>query len=144
VILAPVPVVGEGRAMIENVKTYFVQVILKKLANTGIQQAITAVTVYLVAHQNYLTQFGITTFTWGGWPYPNNPPSGLVTMIEWDTLGVGGATALMVGAGVIYAWFQHHAVAAVTSAPQSGDKRDETSPTIAGGKRKEDPLLPPT
>lgn len=124
----------------DKLKTYFVQVILRKISTDVIQQVITVATVYLAAHQNMLTQFGITTFTWGAWPYPAHPPSGLVTMIEWDTLGIGGAAGLVAVAGIIYTWFQHHAVATATGAPQSGDKRQVPTVMIEGGKRKEDPL----
>lgn len=127
----------------DSIKTYLVEVVLKKLTSQAVQQAIVAATVFMAAHQNALTQFGITTFTWGTWPFPAQP-SGLCTLIEWDTLGVGGAAGMFTVTGILWAWFQHHGVATVTGKPQSGDKRDPLSPPVLNGDRKEDPGEPPS
>lgn len=96
-----------------------------------------ALVVYLAAHQNMLEQFGITTFTWGQWPNATQP-SGMCTLIEWDTLQAGGAVAL-VGVGMMaVAWISHHGTAAVEGKPQSGDVRTVDIPVI-DGTRKDDP-----
>lgn len=123
----------------DKLKTYFVEVVVKKLANQGLQSAIAALLVYMAAHQDLLESLGITTFTWGQWPAANTQPSGLCTLIEWDTLGKGGAAELAAVAMMIVAWIWHHSQATATGAPQSGDLRKTETDPLPGGERKEDP-----
>ena len=125
--------------MLDKMKTYFVEVIVKRAANQGVQAAISALMVYMAAHQDLLEGLGITTFTWGQWPAANAAPSGLCTLIEWDTLGKGGAAELAGGLMVVVALIWHHSKATVTGSPQSGDLRQTPTAPVVGGDRKEDP-----
>ena len=123
----------------DKIKAYFVEVVLKKMTSAGVQSAVSALVVYLAAHQGMLEQFGITTYTFGQWPYPAHMPSGMVTLIEWDTLKSGGAIALSALAMMAMAWVWHHGEATVKGQPQSGDLRKEPEVPVEGGKREGDP-----
>lgn len=125
--------------MIEKAKTYLVEVVLKKMTNAGVQSAISALVALLLSQNNMLETFGITTFEWGKWPYPNQPPVGMVTTIEWGTMTKGSAVTLAGLTVFVIAWIQHHSVAAVTGKPQSGDVRVNPLEPVAGGERKTDP-----
>lgn len=126
--------------MLDTIKTYFVEVVMKKATNAGIQSIVSSFLIILAVHADYLETLGITTFDWGkGWPHPLTPPTGMCTLIEWDTLTMGGGAALFGLAMMAYAFFQHHTVAAVTGAPQSGDKRETPTQPVEGGQRANDP-----
>lgn len=123
----------------DKLKTYFVEVVLKNVAPKVTNAVIAAGLTFLVAHQEFMEKMGITYYpdfngTWRG-----VMPTGRFLTVEIDTLGIWGGAALIMGATALWAFFQHHSIATVTGAPQSGDKRDPTSPPVINGERKEDP-----
>ena len=125
--------------MIDTLKTYFVEVVSKNVAPKVVSSLISMGLVFLAAHQDLMEQIGITYYpnfngTWSG-----AAPSGQLITIEIATLKFWGAAMLTTGVIALVAFFQHHAVAAVTGAPQSGDKRSADIP-LAGGQRDSDPL----
>lgn len=124
----------------EKLKTYFVEVVLKNVAPKATNAVIAAAITFLVAHQEFFEQMGITYYpnfdgTWHG-----AAPTGRFLTVEIDTLGLWGAAILIMGATALWAFISHHTVATVTGKPQSGDKRDPTSPPVINGERKEDPI----
>lgn len=119
--------------MLEKLKIYFIEVILKKYGPSFIKGAVAWLFLYLGAHQGVLNSHGIT------WD-----PSGHTLDIDFDILAGNVWTsvlALMAGSGGLMAALtalQHHSVAAATGEPQSGDKRESPTIPIAGGDRKDD------
>lgn len=93
----------------DNLKTWLVEVGIKKMGPSAIRAALAAFVGYLMAHANLLAQYGIVydkatdTIFWH-----------LTTLREWaDISGLGLIAAAFMAA-------QHHTVAAVTGAPQTG------------------------
>lgn len=94
-----------------------------------IRGALAAVVGLVAAHHGFLDVLGLTY-----------DPTENTLNLDLDTFG---KYLLIVGTGgitAILAALQHHTVATVTGAPQSGDMRkmDPDIP-VAGGQRKEDP-----
>lgn len=128
--------------MIDKVKTYFVEVVMNKVAPKATAALISYAITFLVAHQEFMEQMGVTYYpnfdgTWHG-----VPPTGSLLVVEFDTLGKWGAAGLVFLITAVWAFVQHHAVATVTGAPQSGDKREPASLPVAGGDRSGDPVIP--
>lgn len=123
----------------EKLKTYFVQVILKNVAPKVSNAVIAAGITFLVAHQEFMEQMGITYYPDFAGVWRGAAPTGRLLVIEIDTLGIWGGAALIMGATALWAFFQHHTVATVTGAPQSGDKREAPTLPVPNGERKEDP-----
>lgn len=123
----------------ESLKTYLIEVGLKRLGPSFVKGAIAALVGFLAAHQGILETWGVTLGNWPlAWP-AGQEPSGRVILIELDTLS---ATAMIVFTGLAMTFLtamQHHTTAAIKGKPQSGDLRTEPSPSITGGDRKEDP-----
>jgi len=93
-----------------------------------IRGALAAVVGLVAAHHGVLAGLGLTYD-------PTNNRLGL-------DLDAFGTYLLPLGAGLITACFaglQHHTVAAVTGAPQSGDMRTATGIKVVIGQRKDDP-----
>lgn len=123
----------------EKMKTYFVEVVLKNVAPKVTNAVIAAGITFLVAHQEFMQQMGITYYGNFAGVWNGAAPTGRLLVIEIDTLGIWGGAALVMAATALWAFFQHHTVATVTGAPQSGDKRDPASLPVINGERKEDP-----
>jgi hypothetical protein len=114
--------------MLEELKTYFIEVILKKYGPSFVKGAIASLFVYFGSHQGLLNSLGIT---WDA--------SGHTLDIDFDTLGLWAFTA---GSGLLMAALtaaQHHTGAVITGAPQSGDVRVNPPAPIEGGGRAGDP-----
>lgn len=126
----------------DKLKTYFVEVVLKNVTPKVTNAVIAAAVTFLVAHQAFMEQMGITYYDAFAGIWRGPAPTGRLLVIEIDTLGVWGGAALVMGATALWAFFQHHAVAAVTGAPQSGDKRVLPETAVAGGQRESDPPKP--
>lgn len=125
--------------MWENLKTYAVEVILKKIGPTAMASGIAALFALLAAHQGLLEQYGITFGVWPlVWP-SGQQPSGHVILIELDTVSTAAIALLVTLASSIMAAANHHATAAVTGAPQSGNVRTEPEQPVQGGQRSGDP-----
>lgn len=121
----------------DSLKTYLIEVVLKKLGPTAAAAGISALFGLLAAHQGLLEAWGIT---FGTWPLAwTTPPSGHVIVIELDTISTGLLTLLAAGAAAFVAASQHHVTAAVTGAPQSGDLRQAPPLPMQGGSRPGDP-----
>jgi hypothetical protein len=125
--------------MMDKLKTYFVEVVLKNVTPKVTAALMSAIITFLVAHQEFMEQMGITYYpdfngTWHG-----VSPTGQLLIVEFDTLGKWGAAMLVVSFSAGWAFLQHHTVATVTGAPQSGDKRVSPDNQISGGQRASDP-----
>lgn len=122
----------------DSLKTWLVEVALKKLGPTAMAAGISALFALLAAHQGLLEQWGIT---FGTWPlqWTGDPPSGHVILIELDTVSTAALALMAALVTAAMAAAQHHTAAAVTGAPQSGDMRTDATAAIAGGNRKGDP-----
>lgn len=123
----------------DKLKTWIVEVVLKNVAPKVSNAVIAAGITFLAAHQEFMEKMGITYYpdfigTWHG-----AAPTGRLLVIEIDTLGIWGGAMLIMGATAVWAFFSHHAVATVTGAPQSGDKRIGPSVALDGGQRQGDP-----
>lgn len=127
--------------MVDKIKTYFIEVVLKNVAPKVSNAVIAGVLTFLVAHQEFMEKMGITYYSAFTGVFRGTPPTGQILVVEFDTLGKWGALMLIAGATAAWAFFQHHAVATVTGAPQSGDKREASVP-VAGGDRASDPKKP--
>lgn len=117
----------------DNLKTYFIEVVLKKYGPSFVKGAVAWLFVYLGAHQGILNSHGIT------WD-----PSGHTLDIDFDILAGGvwqSLLAMMAGSGglmVLLSSFQHHAAAVVAGTPQSGDLRKVPDVPVVDGDRKGD------
>lgn len=123
----------------DALKTWLVEVALKKMGPSLVKGALAALVGYLAAHQGLLEAWGITSGTWPLRWTNGQQPSGHVILIELDTIS---GSALVVVTGLIMSLFtaaQHHTVAAVVGKPQSGDVREGPEVLVEGGKRAEDP-----
>lgn len=123
----------------DSIKTWLVEVGLRKLGPTAMASAISALFALLAAHQGLLEQWGIT---YGIWPLSwasGQVPSGHVILIELDTISTSALTLIAALATAAMAAAQHHATAVVTGAPQSGDVRVSPPVAIEGGQRATDP-----
>lgn len=125
--------------MLEKVKTYFVEVVGKYVGPKVMAALMSGVVAFIVAHQEFMEKMGVTYYAAFDGIFHGTPPTGQVLIVEFDTLGKWGAAMLIVGFTAAWSLFQHHAVATVTGAPQSGDKREEPPAPLPGGERKEDP-----
>lgn len=123
----------------DKIQTWFVEVFVKTAGNKLATSAISAFIVFMAAHQDLMEQMGITYYPDFNGIWSGKMPTGRLLVIEFDTLQLWGAVALGTLVVFIVAILQHHAVAAVTGKPQSGDLRIVPTPPIAGGERKEDP-----
>lgn len=116
----------------EKLKTYCVEVVLRKLGPSAIRAAIAGFIALLAAHQNMLTQFGIV--------YDDALKTvtlHLDSLTTWLSVGGLGLITAFLRAG------QHHAEATITGKPQSGDVRQEPTIPVVGGERKEDIQIAP-
>lgn len=123
----------------DKLKTYFVEVLMKNVGPKIVSSLISMGLVFLAAHQDLMEQMGITYYPNFDGHWSGIPPTGQTIVVEIATLKIWGAGALIAGAVGIWAIFQHHAVATVTGAPQSGDKREAPSMAVEGGARETDP-----
>lgn len=123
----------------DALKTWLIEVALKKIGPTATAAGISALFGLLAAHQGLLEAWGITFGTWPLQWAAGSVPSGHVILIELDTISTGLLALLAAGAASIFAASQHHVVAAVTGAPQSGDVRTTPPQPVIGGERKDDP-----
>ncbi len=125
--------------MLDNVKTYLVEVLAKNVAPKVAAAVVSYLFAYLMTHENTLEGFGITSGVWPLVWQVGQVPSGHVTLIEWDTLTAWGGSALvgLLVAGVSLLW--HHGQATVKGTPQSGDVRTDPPVAIVGGQRATDP-----
>lgn len=124
--------------MIENVKTYFVEVVGKYVGPRVMATLLSAIAAFLVAHQEFLEKMGVTYYAAFDGIFHGSPPTGQVLIVEFDTLGKWGAAMLIVGITAAWSLLQHHAVATVTGSPQSGDKRTDFTVPTEGGQRATD------
>lgn len=125
--------------MLEKIKTYFVEVAIKNITPKVMTAVMSGIITFILAHQEFMEKMGITFYpnfdgTWHG-----AAPTGQLITIEFDTLGKWGAAALVVLITAAWAFLQHHGVATVTGAPQSGDKRENFPVQLVGGDRAGDP-----
>lgn len=123
----------------DKLKTYFVEVIVKNVAPKISNAVIAAGLTFLVAHQEFMQKMGITYYADFIGKWVGAAPTGRLLVIEIDTLGLWGGAMLIMGATAAWAFLSHHAVATVTGAPQSGDKRTEPDQPVSGGARMDDP-----
>ena len=117
--------------MMDTIKTYFMQVVVKNIAPKVSAAVISAGITFLIAHQEFMQQMGITYYSAFDGKWLGLPPTGKLIIVELDTLSVWGGLALVGLATGIWAWFQHHAVATVTGAPQDGSHQRATDPPAA-------------
>ncbi len=110
--------------MIEQLKWYFAKVVLPKYVPVAVLSAVGYVVTFMLSHASFLEPYGITT---GQWPLKMDPPSGMVTLIEWATLGTKTGIALAAAIPVLIVAIQHHTTG---------------TPTVPGGRREIDPPAP--
>lgn len=125
--------------MFDTAKTYVVEVLAKNIAPKVSSAVIAYGVTFLVAHQEFMEQMGITYYPSFNGAWHGAAPTGRLLVIEFDTLSIWGGAALVMGAMALIALFQHHVVATATGAPQSGNVRTTGSPAIEGGARQGDP-----
>lgn len=124
--------------MLDKLKTYFVEVIIKKYAPTLVTTAVASFLAFLATHQGLLETWGVT---FGAWPLAwahGQEPSGQVILIELDTFKTMAGAGLITLITLAMAAIQHHSVATVTGAPQSGDVRQNPPQAVEGGQREGD------
>lgn len=124
---------------LDSIKTYFAEVIARKVIPAALASAVAAIGTFLLAHATMLEQWGITYYPSFAGVFTGTAPTGKILVIEFDTLTKAGGVALVAGVGLLMAFLTHHTVATVTGAPQSGDKRVEPPQPVAGGQRETDP-----
>ena len=114
--------------MIDDIKIYFAEVVMKKLVPMAVVGGFTALCALLAAHHDMLSKFGVD--------YDSQARTidiSLDTLGNWAIVGLGAlVTALMTAA-------KHTTVAAVTGQPLSGDMRSNATAPTVGGNRAGDP-----
>lgn len=123
----------------EKLKTYFVEVVLKNVAPKVTNAIIAAGITFLIAHQEFMQQMGITYYPNFNGIWNGTAPTGRLLVLEIDTFGLWGGAALIALATAAWALISHHTVATVKGTPQSGDKRVISPEPIEGGERQGDP-----
>ena len=113
--------------MMDSLKTYLVEVGVKKILPSLIKTGLMALLAYMAAHQNLLSSLGIT---YGAQDHTIDID--LDVMSTWLLIAVpAGITAIMTA-------MQHHGTAVIKALPQSGDMRQNNSQSIEGGNRTTD------
>lgn len=125
--------------MFDKVKTYFVEVVMKSVGPKVVSSVISMGLIFLAAHQDLMEQMGITYYPNFDGKWSGAMPTGQLITIEIATLKVWGAAMLGMAVVAIVAIVQHHGVATVTGAPQSGDKRVAPEIPVENGDRPVDP-----
>ena len=112
----------------DKLKTWVVEVFIKKLGPSFLRSGIASLGVVLAAHAGLLTAMGITYDA-----VKHVISVDLNVLSDWLIFaGPGGLTAFL-------ALVQHHTVAAVAGAPQSGDLRKDLDKPMVDGNRSTDP-----
>lgn len=114
----------------DSLKTYFEEVLIKEVTPSVIRGMLAGLVGLILAHQAVLAKMGMDydSMTWDLVIHLKKVAAWLTVMAS--TGGVTGLLRIM----------QHHTVAAVTGAPQSGDMRKmEPVEPVLNGQRKEDP-----
>lgn len=114
----------------DSLKTWLVEVGYKKLAPALIKGALAALVGLIAAHQGMLQVIGIVY-----------DKAGNCLVIDLDKFANWMFVASSGGIMSLLTIIQHHTIAAVTQAPQSGDLRQIPAQPVIGGDRKEDPKL---
>lgn len=109
-------------SMMDRIKWYLVEVVLPKYVPVVVLSVITYVVTFMLSHAKFLEPYGVTT---GQWPLQMDAPSGMVTLIEWATLGTKAGAALAGLAGLAIVAIQHHTTGGAGS--------------VVGGRREIDP-----
>lgn len=100
----------------DSLKTYFVEVVLKKMGPAFVKGAVAWLVVYMGAHQGLLSSIGIT---YDG-SHGHDLDIDLDVLSTWAlTLGTGSIMALFTAA-------QHHTTAAIEGKPQDGSHERST------------------
>lgn len=94
--------------MWDQIKTYLIEVGIRKYAPTAIMAAFTALGTYLAAHSGTLETWGITYHTWPFTWASGQEPSGPCILIELDTLSAASYTAIIALVAVVVRAAQHH------------------------------------
>lgn len=122
----------------EKIKTYLVEVVLRNVGPKVAASVVSALVALLAAHQQLMEKMGVTYYSNFSGTWSGQAPTGQLITIELDTLSKWGAIAFVGALTLIWSIIQHHTVATVTGAPQSGDVRKVDLPVI-DGKRATDP-----
>lgn len=104
--------------MWDQIKTYVLEIAIKKYAPVAVAAAFTALGTYLAANSGWLEQWGITYGTWPLHWAATDGPSGHVILIELDTLSASAYTLIIALAATLIRAIQHHA----TGTPITTDK----------------------
>lgn len=127
----------KGESM-DSLKTYFVEVIIKKVGTMAILSGISSVIAFLVAHEDFMQKMGVTYYPDFIGKFVGAMPSGRVFIVEVETF----QTWAMIAAPMVFMsvgmWIWHHLHATATGAPQSGDVRVKPEVSVEGGKRAGD------
>jgi len=92
--------------MWDNLKTYLIELGVKKYLPIGVMAGMAALGTFLAAHAGVLEQYGIT---YGNWPLNfGTAPTGPCIVIELDTLSASAITALAGLAAIAIRAMQHH------------------------------------
>lgn len=113
--------------MIEQIKTYFVEVALKKYLPSFIKGAVAAGCLYIAGHAGLMEAIGLSFD-----PSDNTLTLQLTKFTAWLVAGGSGLVMAAMTAA------QHHTTAVVTGKPQSGDVRVNPESVVEGGKRAGD------
>lgn len=124
---------------LDSIKTYFAEVIARKLVPAALASAVAAIGTFLLAHAKELETYGVTYYSNFTGTFSGTPPTGALLVIEFDTLTKAAAVGVIAGVGILMAFLTHHTVATVTGSPQSGNVRTEPPQPIEGGQRDSDP-----
>lgn len=121
----------------ESVKTWLVEVLVKNVGPKVVASLMASGIGLLMAHQQLMEKMGITFYPDFKGVWSGAQPTGQLLVIELATLQVWGGAALVAGFVAVWAIIQHHSVATVKGAPQSGDMRKVDVPVV-NGERKGD------
>lgn len=94
--------------MLDKLKGYFMDMVLKRYAPLGITVGFTALGAFLAAHAGILEQWGVT---YGIWPIQWSPqPTGPVIVIELDTLKASILIAIPAILAILARAGEHHVI----------------------------------
>lgn len=121
----------------DKLKTYFVEVVLKNVTPKVVSAILAYGITFLIAHQEFLAQMGITYYGNFNGIWNGPAPTGRLLVMEIDTFGVWGGAMLVALVTAVAGFIMHHTTATVTGKPQSGDQR-MLNIEVPGGKRSTD------
>lgn len=123
----------------DTIRTYLVEVILKKVVTSAVISGVASAIAFFVAHAEFMEKLGLTYYPSFNGQFIGPMPTGQVFLLEVDTFKAWAVVAGPMAGMALVVWVWHHMRATATGAPQSGDVRKSVEMPMVGGNRQGDP-----